>query len=349
VDLATLSQAVAFRSGMGVLGPVFASIADSRGRKISMLLGLLLFSAGVGLVIFWPVYPVFVAALVLTMLGRFMFDPAMMAYLGDRVPYQGRGRVVAIAETGWSLAFVIGVPIAGFLISRGGWMAPFPLFAGLGLLFFGLTFWIIPRDPPSNKGQPGLWRNVVTLIGNKVTLTGLTFSMLFVAANEVIGLIFGVWLEDSFNLKLAALGAASAVIGLSELTGEGLSAMLVDRLGKQRAIGLGILANCLAIGLLLLVGRTIPGALFSLFLFFMTSEYTLVCSISLMTELAPQSRATLISLNTAAHSVGRAMGAYFAADLYGFGILGSCLVALGINILAFLVLSALKRHLGNAM
>ena len=51
--------------------------------------------------------------------------------------------------------------------------------------------------------------------------------------------IFGVWLEDSFDLQIAALGAASAVIGLSELGGEGLVAAFVDRLGKPRAIGLG--------------------------------------------------------------------------------------------------------------
>ncbi len=308
-----MSQAVAIRSGMGVVGPLFASIADSRGRKTSMLLGLLLFSSGVGLVIIWPVFPVFVAALVLTLLGRFMFDPAMMAYIGDRVPYQGRGRVMAFAETGWSLAFVIGVPIAGFLISRGGWMAPFPLFALLGLLFFGLIFWIIPGDPPPNKGQPGLWRSMAALLANKVTLTGLIFSALIVAANEVVSLVFGVWLEDSFNLKLAALGAASAVIGLSELAGEGLTAILVDRLGKLRAIGMGILANCVSIGLLLLLGHTVAGALLGLFLFFMTFEYTVVCSIPLMTELAPQRRATLISMNVAAHSVGRAAGAFFAA------------------------------------
>jgi len=44
------------------------------------------------------------------------------------------------------------------------------------------------------------------------------------AANEQVNLVFGVWLQDSFGLKIAALGAASAVIGISEMSAEGLVA-----------------------------------------------------------------------------------------------------------------------------
>jgi predicted MFS family arabinose efflux permease len=54
---------------------------------------------------------------------------------------------------------------------------------------------------------------------------------------------FGVWLEDSFGLQIAALAGASAVIGLSELSGEGLVALLTDRIGKPRALVLGLSAN----------------------------------------------------------------------------------------------------------
>ena len=118
VDLVTLSRLLAVRSLVGMIGPLLATIADSRGRKLTMVFGLGVFTLGTSLVVFWPTIPTFAAALMLTMLGKLMFDPPMQAYIGDRVPYARRGRVLAVTELGWSLSFVIGVPLMGFLISR---------------------------------------------------------------------------------------------------------------------------------------------------------------------------------------------------------------------------------------
>ena len=82
VDQAALSLAITARAAFGVVGPLLASVADTRGRKAGMLFGLLLFTAGAGLVAVWPTFPVFVLALVLTLLGKYAFDPAMQAYIG---------------------------------------------------------------------------------------------------------------------------------------------------------------------------------------------------------------------------------------------------------------------------
>ena len=120
VDQATLSLAITARAVFGVAGPFVASVADQRGRKAGMLFGLLLFTAGAGLVVVWPTFQSFLLALVLTQLGKYAFDPAMQAYLGDRVPYERRGRVLAVTELGWSLSLVIGVLAMGLLIAHSG-------------------------------------------------------------------------------------------------------------------------------------------------------------------------------------------------------------------------------------
>jgi predicted MFS family arabinose efflux permease len=72
---------------------------------------------------------------------------------------------------------------------------------------------------------------------------GMLMGMSFIIGNELVNVVFGVWMQDSFGLQIAALGAASLVIGLSELTGEGLAGLLADRLGKERTIGLSLLLN----------------------------------------------------------------------------------------------------------
>ena len=109
VDLASLSLALTFRSLIGTIGPFAATMGDSRGRKLAMLLGLGLFTVGTSVVVFWPTFPAFVAALIMTTLGKYIFDPPMQAYLGDRVPYERRGRILAVTELGWSLSFIIGI------------------------------------------------------------------------------------------------------------------------------------------------------------------------------------------------------------------------------------------------
>ena len=79
---------------------------------------------------------------------------------------------------------------------------------------------------------------------------GLLMSLMLISSNEVINLVFGVWLEDSFGLKLAALGAASAVIGISEISGESLGGCL-GQVGSQSSIMVGM-------GMMLVVSLLLP-------------------------------------------------------------------------------------------
>ena len=76
----------------------------------------------------------------------------------------------------------------------------------------------------------------------------------FTIANEVVNLVFGVWMESSFGFKLTALGLVAVAIGLAEFCGELLVGGVVDRLGKVRAVALGLLANCVRLWLWLLLG-----------------------------------------------------------------------------------------------
>lgn len=343
VDIESMSYMLTMRSVIGTLGPFVASVADQRGRRFGMLLGVGMFTLGTVLVVFSPTFPALALALVLGTLGKYIFDPAMQAFLGDRVEYGRRGRVIAVTEFGWSLAFIAGVPLAGFLISRSGWMAPFPLLAVLGGLAMVAVMRLIPRDRPVDRGANpgGQFRRVLT---HAPALAGLSIGMCVSAANETVNLIFGVWLEDSFGLQIAALGAAAAVIGLSELGGEGLVALFSDRLGKSRAIALGLALNSLAALALPWLGQSTFGALAGLLLFYLSFEFTIVSIIPMMTEVLPSARATLMAFNVAALSLGRALGAPLAPVLYGFGFPVVVIGAIGFNLLAFLGLARLWRE-----
>jgi DHA1 family inner membrane transport protein len=125
-----------------------------------------------------------------------------------------------------------------------------------------------------------------------------------------------VWIEDRFALAIASLGAAALGIGLAELGGESLVGALTDRMGKRRAIAIGLLLNCLAALVLVVFGRWMVGALTGLFLFYLTFEFTLVSGIPLMSELLPPARATLMAAHIALISLGRAVGDLLAPRLF---------------------------------
>lgn len=345
VDLSTMSLLMTARSLLGATAPFLGPIADSRGRRFGMLLGLGIFILGIGIVAVFPAFWTLIMALGMAMIGKYIFDPSMQAYFGDRIPYHQRGTALAITEVAWSMSFIVGVPIAGFLIDRFGWSAPFPLFSILGLIAFFVIWRVVPNEDTHHEPVSSSREGYLAVFKSAPALAGISIALWASAANELVNVIFGVWLEDSFGLKIAALAGASAVIGISELSGEGLVAFTTDKLGKPRALAIGLVANSLAAALLPFIGRTQAGALIGLFLFYITFEYVMVSHIPMVTELVPSARATLLSLNVTGHALGRALGAFLAALIYQqFGFVFVALMAVLFNAAGMLALQRMQRE-----
>jgi predicted MFS family arabinose efflux permease len=263
----------------------------------------------------------------------------MQGYLGDRIPYERRGLALAVTELGWSLSFIVGIPVMGFLIARGGWLSPLGTLIFLGLASILLIGKLIPSNSDDKVNWSQMRSNFTKVLRHLPALIILSIGIAISAANEVINLVFGVWLEDSFGLQVLALSGAAAAIGIAELGGESLMGIITDRLGKERSIGWGLVANCLAAAIFPILGRSLSGAVIALFLFYITFEFTLVAIIPLMTEIIPTARVTLMAFNVAAFSLGRALGALAATPLYQFGISGSAVAAIFLNLIALYGLS----------
>ena len=167
----------------------------------------------------------------------------------------------------------------------------------------------------------------------------MVVGLLFMFAIENVFVVYGAWMEETFRLSVGALGLASSVIGIAEAMGEGISAGLVDRLGKKTAVLGGLLLNAGAYLLLPLLSGNLASALVGLFVLLMAFEFSIVSSIPLMSELAPGARGTLMALNVAALSLGRMVGSLTAAPLWLRGGLGlNAVVSCGAALAAFALL-----------
>lgn len=351
LDIQALSLALAGRNLVGVLGPVFGPVADLRGKKVVMLAGVAFFALGVGMVAIRPGVATFSAALILAILSKSLFDPAVQAYFGDRVPYAQRGTAIAVIEMAWSLSFIAGVPAMGFLIAHYGWSAPFPVLALLGLGMFLAIWRMIPDDGPraaagEARAAAPVWSNLRTVLTTIPALAGISIALWSSVANESVNLVFGLWLSDSFGLQIAALAAASAVIGLAEFSGESLVALITDRIGKGRAVFLGLAVNTLIAVLLPVIGHTEAGALVGLFFFYFSFEFMLVSQLPMMSETVAHARGTVLAVNLVGFGVGRSAGAALSTFVYArLGFPAVTLVAAGFNVLAILALAEMHGRI----
>ncbi len=343
VDLRTISYAITARSLTGLVGPLLASVADIRGRKTGMLIGTLTFTLAICLVVFWPTFIAFFLAISFSFIGYLLFVPSLQAYLGDQVPYEKRARALGITEFAWSISAIVGIPLAGMLIARRGWLAPFPLIALLGGVSFITLAWMLPKDPQTQGVNTGVLVNLRKVFTYPPAIAALVMAGFYSAANETITLVYGIWVEQAFALSIASLSATALAIGISELGGETLVTLFTDKLGKRRAIAVGIIGNCLAALALPFLGHWLLGAIISLFLFYFTFEFTVVSGIPMMTEVLPSARATMMASHMAFIAIGRSLGDLLAPTLFtqGFipGIGANALAAIVFNLLALLALS----------
>ena len=308
-----------------------------------MLIGLIIFILGMAIVVLWPTYASFFLALLLGGSAKIIFDPSMQAYLGDRVGYDRRGRAIAITEFGWSGAAIIGIPIVGWVIAFFGWVAPFTLLGILGILAVFVIWRIISGQSTTQAQQIPLRKALRTILAHPAAIPALGVVVLLTMGNEAITLIYGVWMEDAFALQVIALGSTSIIIGLGELSGEGLVATFTDRLGKRRAVSIGIVLIAIACVSLPFLGRGFIGALVGLFFFFITFEFTFVSIFPIMTEIVPTARATLSASTFAAAALGRAIGALVSPTLFNYGILANAALATVLAILALVVFRRFVR------
>lgn len=334
VETSALALALSIRAFLGVFGPFLASIADTRDRKTGILLGVGLFTAGSFVAGILPTFWFFILGVSLVSLGNVVFIPSLNAYLGDHVAYEKRGRVMAFVEMNWALAFIIGIPIVRAVIESHSWVMLFFGFGIAGLLMFLLFSLVLPAKSIPRTKENNLRHNLGVLLKTWPALAGMLVGILITSANESVNLIFGVWIESQFGLNFAALTAASVVIGISELGGEVFTGIWLDALGKRRTIWIFLGVNSLAALILPFTGSELGWALAGLGLFYITFEIVLVSSLTLMSEVAPTSRATMIAATVASFSLGRMVGNLIGPGLFGISFWASCLAAVLFNLLA---------------
>jgi predicted MFS family arabinose efflux permease len=340
VPLTAVTSIIAINQATTTLSMFFGPLADRLGYRLMMLAGLTIFVGGMFATVFFPFYVVVLITFFLAGLGRSIFDPAVQAYVSERVPYRRRGMAIGIMEIAWAGSTLVGIPLVGFLMNAFGWRSPFFILGGVGLIGIVLVRLLMPqRGKPAELQYPHIgfkdtWKQLVV---QRRALGAIGFAFFASIANDNLFVVYGAWIEGAFNLSIVALGLGTSVIGVAELLGEALTATLADRSGLKRSVFIGLILSTICYAILPMFGQTLSLALVGLFLTFVTFEFMIVTSVSLTTELLPGSRATMMAGCSAAAGIGRVAGALIGGPIWlTGGIFATSTVSAALSCLALI-------------
>jgi MFS transporter, DHA1 family, inner membrane transport protein len=339
VPLTSVQCVMALQSGAGISSPFFGTLSERFGRKRVMLGALTLITLAALFGALLPQFWVFAWVMITLGAGNMIFLPTMQAYLGDRVPYRRRALAIGTTELSWAGSLVIIAPLAGFLLETSGLQLVFAVMAAACFGALLLVWSFIPPDPPATTNLPRATNPLLAfriLSRSRAGLGAVGFTLLHTMANEIFFINYGVFMELSFALVLASLGAATTVIAAAEVCGEFVVIGLADRFGKRRLALLGVAVSSISYLILPLLTFHLGAGLAGLFVMFFCVEMAIVSSISLFTEIMPDARAVMMSGNVGASALGRVTGAGLGGLLYAltgnFIIIG--VITMGIGLLA---------------
>ncbi|MBW2070425.1 MAG: MFS transporter [Deltaproteobacteria bacterium] len=341
---------VAGRHVAGLTAVLWGMLGERRGYVSGMQTGLLLLVVGSAIVWWNNSFVIVLGGFLLLGLAKTAYDPNVQAFVSERVPYSRRARALGILESAWSGSWFLGIPLCGILIAHLGWHGPFAFLCIASLLAVAGTRksqQLTNSTSSSSSLQPeGGAEEENSTVREVYALVVLGVSLFMVFANENMVIVYGAWLEQTFHMEVEKLGFFSILVGLAELAGECTVVFFVDRIGKKRAILIGLALTGCSYILLPFCQGSVKLALTALVLLFYFFEFTIVSIFPYVSELVPSRRGSWLAYNYSLMVVGRLAGSMVGPYLWDLtqNISYLAVISVAAQVLAIALLLAARRR-----
>ena len=244
----------------GIAQPFAGGLADRYGTARVLIVGLIIYAAGIALMVVSPTGTVLnLSAGVLTGVGIATSSfSIVMAAFGRNVPQQKRSLIFGVATAASSFGQFVFAPIGQAFISNFGWQSALIYFAAILIMVIPLTYAM--RGRAENANSPGQANLPFAQVLSRAWSHG-SYRLL------VIGFFVCGFHIAFINVHMPAylvqcglppeVGSWSiAVIGLFNIVGSLLSGYLGGRLPKQLLLASIYFTRAIAIGLFVLLPVT---------------------------------------------------------------------------------------------
>jgi MFS transporter, DHA1 family, inner membrane transport protein len=221
---------------LGLSTPLFGPVSDFVSRRLVMVMSLLFFSASAAACALAPTFSVLLAARGICGVAAGVFLPATYAFVGDRVAFEQRAKVMGLVMSGWAASLVLGVPLGAAIGQVAGWRGAFAAVAAMALISTLALVRLRERPQgPRLSEDGGILRKLTRALGEN----GVVPLMLvhFAAMTGFYGMYtyLGSFLRDQLRMGGGGAGAFVLIYGLG-FTIATVNARIIDRVGKVRAL-----------------------------------------------------------------------------------------------------------------
>lgn len=306
ISTATAGQLISAAALMVCLGaPVFATLIRNWDRRQLLALSMAWYGALHLVCASLPGFSALLPLRILAVIPAAIFTPQAAACVGLLVPPTHRGRAITMVFLGWSVASVLGMPMAAWIGGTWGWRTAFVL---IGLLSFASALWVW-RAMPDGVKPPALtlesWRSTLK---SPALMLCIAVTALYSAGQFVLFSYFAPYFKTTLQTTPAQLSLLFGWFGAFGFLGNMLASRYIDRVGAPRMVlvcvglmALSLLAWPLGTSLALAAVVCIPWAL-GCFSSNSAQQARLV-------GLGPTLAGGSIALNTSAMYAGQALGA----------------------------------------
>ncbi|GHO70829.1 MFS transporter [Ktedonobacter sp. SOSP1-52] len=324
--------------------PVLAAVAGNIARKRLLLFGLLLVVMMNLLATAIPNLAVLFVTRMLSAIGAALYTPTASSVAASLAPEEKRGRALALAMAGLTLAMVLGVPLGIFISSTWGWHMTFAFIACLsGLAFLGI---LVLFPAIANPPKIGL-RTRLTLLRRPVLLVTLLNTAPWVLGYFIIYTYLSSFLQQVTHLDGVGISKMFLLFGLAGIVGNALAGYSTDRWGAMRTLVLASLALGLILCAFPYVATSFAGAAVLILIWGVFDSMTIPPQQHRLLALTTEIPGVILSLNSSVIYLSSAGGSALGGLLIHF----TSLTALGWvgGICQFLALGVLfwSSHLMN--
>jgi predicted MFS family arabinose efflux permease len=177
----------AYTLSAGASGLLSSLYVDRFGRKKLLLTLYMLFALATLACGLAPTYDSLMAARIAAGAFGGVLSALSQTIVADVVPFERRGRAMAIVMSSFSLATVAGVPISLFLAAHYGWHMPFFAIAGVCMLLAALAWRSMPALNAHVQSEPAsAWSNIRQVLADSNHQKAFIFSALLMFAGFAV-------------------------------------------------------------------------------------------------------------------------------------------------------------------
>jgi predicted MFS family arabinose efflux permease len=288
-----------------IAAPLFAAVVAGWDRRRLLALSMLWYGLLHLACAFAPAFAWLLPLRVLAMVSPAIFTPQAAACVGLLVPDAQRGRAVTFVFVGWSVASVLGMPLAAYVGGTLGWRAAFVMVAILSIASGAWVWRTMPDGVKPAALSLAAWRETLR---SRALMLCIAVTVLYSAGQFVLFSYFAPYYKHKLAITPGELSLLFMWFGAFGLIGNVLMSRHIDRLGADRAVMIGIALMAASLLVWPLGTSLVLAALISI-------PWALGCFSSNSAQqarlmgIAPALAAGSMALNSSAMYAGQAIGA----------------------------------------